>query len=71
MSIKAFYNSTFFQSFAENVISPFISLLALSMGASKAIIGLATSLPNFVNLFSQIFWASLADITKKKKLMIL
>ncbi len=71
MSIKAFYNSTFFQSFAENIISPFISLLALSMGASKAVIGLVTSLPNFVNLFSQIFWGSLSDITKKKKLMII
>lgn len=70
MSIKAFYNSTFFQSLAQNVINPFISLLALSMGASKAVIGLVTSIPNFVNLFSQILWGSLADMTKRKKLMI-
>jgi MFS family permease len=56
---------------ADGLITPFISVYALYLGATKTLIGILTALPNFTNLSSQIFWGSLSDVTKRKKLMIL
>jgi len=71
MEIKHFYSSTFFRSLAEALISPFISLFALSLGATKAIIGFISSLSNLANLFSQLIWGGLSVAVKKKSILII
>jgi MFS family permease len=71
MEIKHFYSSTFFRSLAEALISPFISLFALSLGATKAIIGFMSSFSNLANLFSQLIWGSLSVAVKKKSILII
>lgn len=69
--MKSFYNSSFFRSLAEGLINPFLSLFALSLGATKTMIGLVSSLPDIAGLFSQIFWGAVTEISKKKTLVIL
>ena len=71
MDIKSFYRSTFFRSLAEALISPFIPIFALSLGATKALIGLTSALPNLANLLSQLFWGSLSESMEKKSMLIL
>jgi MFS family permease len=71
MALKSFYTSSFFQALAEGLINPFIPVFALSLGASKTLIGLISALPNFVNPFSQVFWGVIADMYDRKKLMII
>jgi MFS family permease len=69
--MKSFYNSSFFRSLAEGLINPFLSLFALSLGATKTMIGLVSSLPDIAGLFSQIFWGTVTEVSKKKTLVIL
>jgi MFS family permease len=71
MDIKSFYRSTFFRSLAEALISPFIPIFALSLGATKALIGLASTLPTLANLLSQLFWGSLSETMEKKSMLII
>jgi MFS family permease len=71
MNLKSFYTSTFLRSLAEALISPFISIFALLLGATKALIGLASTLPTLANLFSQLFWGNLSESTGKKSVLII
>jgi len=71
MSIKSFYISQFLRSLAEAMISPFLSVYLLFLGATKALIGLASTLPDTISLFSQLFWGSLSESTFKKKIFII
>ena len=69
--MKSFYISSLVQGLAEELISPFIPLYALSLGATKALIGLVSSLPNVAGLLSQALWGSVAEIAKKKKFLVI
>jgi MFS family permease len=71
MNVKSFYISQFLRSLAEAMISPFLSVYLLFLGATKALIGLASTLPELVSLFSQLFWGSLSENTFKKKVFII
>lgn len=71
MVLKSFYTSSFFQALAEGLIKPFIPIFALSLGASKTMIGLISAIPNLINTFSQVFWGVVADMHDRKKLMIM
>jgi MFS family permease len=71
MSVKSFYTSQFLRSLAEALISPFLSVYLLFLGSTKALIGLASTLPNLTGLFSQLFWGSLSESTFKKKIFII
>jgi MFS family permease len=53
------------------MISPFLSVYLLFLGATKALIGLASTLPNLASLFSQLFWGGLSESTFKKKVFII
>ena len=70
MGIKSFYNSSFLRSLAEGLINPFLPVFALSLGATKILIGLLSTLPNLTSLFSQLFFGSLTEILKKKLFVI-
>ncbi|MHA1743324.1 MAG: MFS transporter [Candidatus Heimdallarchaeota archaeon] len=70
MSLKTFYKSSFFASLAEGSILPFMSLFALSLGATKTLIGLLSTVPALISQFSQLLWSGLTEITKKKKLLV-
>lgn len=69
--MKSFYASSLMKSLAEEMIAPFIPLYALSLGATKALIGLVSSLPSVAGLLSQAFWGSVAEIVKKKKFLVI
>lgn len=71
MDIKSFYTSNFFGSLADALISPFIPVFALALGATKALIGLTSTLPTLSNLFSQLFWGSLSESTGKRSVLII
>ncbi len=71
MSLKSFYNSSFIKSIAVGLISPFITVYALYLGATKTMIGLISTLPNLTNIFSQLFWSSITEAVGKKRLMII
>ncbi|MEM7826053.1 MAG: MFS transporter [Candidatus Aenigmatarchaeota archaeon] len=71
MQTKPFFISQFFRSLAEAMISPFLSVFFLFLGATKSMIGLSSTLPNFANLFSQLFWGVLSESFKRKILIIL
>lgn len=71
MAVKNFYISQFFRSLSEAMISPFLSVFLLFLGATKPLIGLASTLPNLFNLFFQTFWGSLSEKTYKKKIFII
>lgn len=71
MITKPFYQSEFFRSLAEGLIIPFMPLFALSLGATKTLIGLLTALPTFTSLFAQLFWASITELTEKKKFLVI
>jgi len=71
MDIKSFYTSTFFRSLADALISPFISVFALALGATQVLIGLISSLPTLASLFSQLFWGSLSESIEKKSMLII
>ncbi len=71
MKEKAFYVSAFLRALAEGLISPFLPVFALSLNASKTLIGLLSSLPNISGLFSQLIFSNLAEFFKKKFLIIL
>lgn len=71
MSEKTFYTSQFFRSLAEAMITPFLSVYFLFLGATKFLIGLATTLPNLASLVFQLFWGSLSESTSKKKIFII
>lgn len=71
MKTKPFYISTFFRSLAESLISPFIPIFALSLGATKALIGLTSTMPNFASLISQLFGGSLSESMKRKSMLII
>ena len=71
MSLRYFYKSMFFRTLAEDLITPFISIFALSLGATTTLIGLVTSLPNFASLLSQLIWGSIAENMKNKKFLVI
>ena len=71
MNIQTFYKSSFLASLADGMISPFLSIFALSLGATKMIIGLLSSLPTLASLLSQVLWAALTETMKKKSWMII
>ncbi|MEM5772915.1 MAG: MFS transporter [Candidatus Aenigmatarchaeota archaeon] len=71
MSVKSFYQSQFLRSLAEAMISPFLSVYLLFLGATKALIGLASTLPNLASLLSQLFWGSFSESTHKKRIFII
>ncbi|MEM5869622.1 MAG: MFS transporter [Candidatus Aenigmatarchaeota archaeon] len=71
MNERSFYISQFFRSLAEAMISPFLSVYFLFLGATKFLIGLASTLPNLANLFFQLFWSSFSETTYKKKFFII
>jgi len=71
MELKPFYTSTFFRSLANALISPFIPVFALFLGATQTLIGLTSSLPALANLLFQLFWSSFSESTGKKKTLII
>ncbi|MEM5879314.1 MAG: MFS transporter [Candidatus Aenigmatarchaeota archaeon] len=71
MSEKTFYSSQLFKSLAEAMISPFLSVYLLFLGATKTLIGLASTLPTLANLFFQLFWSSFSESSPKKKFFII
>jgi MFS family permease len=71
MKIKSFYTSQFFRSLAEAMISPFLSVYFIFLGATKALVGLASSLPELASLFSQLFWGSLSEGINRKSILII
>lgn len=70
MSVKHFYVSQLLRSLAEAMISPFLSVFFLFLGATKPLIGLASTLPNIFNLFSQVFWSILSEKSYRKKIFV-
>jgi len=69
--MKHFYVSSFVQGLAEELIAPFIPLFALSLGATKTLIGLVSSLPNITGLLSQVLWGSVVEIAKNRKFLVI
>ncbi len=61
--------STFFSSLARSLFSPFLTLYALSLGASNFQIGLISSLTSIVSIIAQLIGTSIAESVKRKILL--
>ena len=61
--------STFFSSLAGSLFSPFLTLYALSLGASNFQIGLISSLTSIVSIIAQLIGTSIAESVKRKILL--
>jgi len=71
MNVKSFYTSNFFRCLADALISPFIPVFALFLGATKVLIGLISTLTTLASLFPQIFWGTLGESMGKKNILII
>lgn len=71
MNVKSFYTSNFFRCLADSLISPFIPVFALLLGATKVLIGLISTLTTLAGLFPQIFWGTLNESMGKKNILII
>lgn len=68
---KPLYHLSFFESLANGTISPFLPIFALSLGATKTLIGLQSSLPRILGNLSQLFWTSFTETVRKKKFLVI
>lgn len=71
MNLQTFYKSAFFASLADGMITPFLSIFALSLGATNTIIGMLSSIPTLASLFSQVVWAAVTETLRKKSWLII
>ncbi len=69
-NIKSFFwiSSTFFRSTSESVVSPFLPLYGLHLGANQTQIGLIVAIASLFNVF-QLIWARIADKIKDSRLI--
>lgn len=70
-NVRHFYNCALSRMFADGLITPFVPVLALSLGATKTLIGLLRAMPNLANLFSQIMWSNVIESVKQRKLFVI
>lgn len=70
MEVKTFYKSAFLRMIAEGMITPYISVFALALGATKTLIGLISAIPSLLGVFSQLVWAAVTEATRSKKWLI-
>lgn len=71
MSHRKFYRSEFLYSLAYDIITPFLPVYALMLGASNTLIGLQSTLPNLVSTISQLFWSNTTEGVKNKRLLVI
>ena len=71
MNERTYYYSSFLASLASNLISPFLSIYALFLGATKTLIGLLSGLQQLINIFFQPFWGRITESTRRKKRFII
>lgn len=71
MDERTYYYSSFFASFANNLVSPFLAIYALFLGASKFLIGLLSGLPQLIKLIFQPMWGVITESIRKKVILII
>ena len=71
MNERTYYYSSFLASLASNLISPFLSIYALFLGATKTLIGLLSGLQQLINIFFQPFWGRITESVRRKKRFII
>jgi uncharacterized protein (UPF0218 family)/MFS family permease len=71
MAHKQFYRSEFLYALASSIITPFLPVYALMLGASNTLIGLQSTLPNIVSTLSQLFWSNTTEGVKRKRLLVI
>lgn len=71
MTHKAFYRSEFLYALAYNIITPFLPIYALLLGASNTLIGLQFTLPNIVSTISQMFWSKATSSVRRKRILVI
>lgn len=59
---------SFLSAFSNNLVSPIISIYALTIGATSQIIGMMSAFPSFANLLGQLFFS---NISKSLKYVVL
>jgi len=68
--IKGYYLSNFISSISQGMISPFISIFALKLGADFLRIGFLLSIPSLVSTIIQILWARITVNIGKRKIFV-
>lgn len=69
-NIKQFYQSELWRAISNGLIGPFLPLFAFQLNATRFMLGLLRSLPQFGNLVMQIVWSTLAEVVAKKKWLV-
>jgi MFS family permease len=61
VSLKPFFARHFLLNFSNGIISPYISVYAVQLGASSTEMGWLRSLMNLFGNITQVFWGSISD----------
>jgi len=67
----ALYSRTIAMSTSRGLVQPFVSMIALTMGASSGLLGWIQSISNLLSTFLSPFFGRLSDIVKKRKPFII
>ena len=63
----ALYSRTIAMSTSRGLVQPFVSMIALTMGASSGLLGWIQSISNLLSTFLSPFFGRLSDIVKRRK----
>jgi len=67
----ALYSRTIAMSTSRGLVQPFVSMIALTMGASSGLLGWIQSISNLLSTFLSPFFGRLSDIVKRRKPFII
>ena len=68
---RALYSRTIAMSTSRGLVQPFVSMIALTMGASSGLLGWIQSISNLLSTFLSPFFGRLSDIVKRRKPFII
>jgi len=71
MRQENFYQTAFLSALASSLITPFIPMYALRLGATKTMIGLISALTSFLSILSGLFWAALVESSKRRVMFVI
>ncbi len=68
---RPFYNQAILEELANGMVTPFLPVFALALGATETLIGLQAMLPTIFGNLSQLYWAKLTERTARKKMLVI
>lgn len=68
---KSYYLSSLASSISSGMLTPFISIYALKLGANLLQIGFLLSLPSLASTIVQLFWANITTRVGKRKMFVI